>query len=226
VELALERYGILAALRARGFSDLKLQIRPDDPAQQELLIDGEKGGARHRLIEAVVRRKHVEPSGGLTHPPLELLSLEWLLLQDPTEPFSLRRPRMPGQSHPGLGMLREVVELLRQLCLRIELDGVVFHPSHYHVAALGAGHGRFLDPVVQGRFDAMRAALSGLDFASASSLLESAQVGLEDGTPISWQPADFAAPVSPRLHAYLESAGYEAARQAARDTRLAVRTSK
>jgi acetoin utilization deacetylase AcuC-like enzyme len=217
VELAFERYGIFDALRARGFSDLRVTVEPDDPDHQRVFVDGRKAGARHLLIETVLRKRRIVARDRSALPSLEMLSVEWLLLQDPTEAFSLRRPRLPGQSHPGLGLLPEIVELLRQICRRLDLDGVLFQPSHYHVAALGADHGRFLDPAVQGRFDAMRAALAERDLADASLLLESGQVRDRAGSRLSWQPAAFAAAVSPPLIEYLESPAYETERRAARE---------
>lgn len=215
VELALERYGILAALRERGFGNLRVKLQPADPDRQRLSIVGRAGNKSYLLLDLIVRRRDVEAPVEIGPPPLDMLSIEWLTLQDPTASFSLRRPRLPGQEYPGLGLVREVVEMLYQACRRLELDGIVIHPAHYHIAAVGAQHCFFLDPVVQGRFDAMRASLAELSLADASELIDRGV--LRDGTRVlSWVPGDFVVPVSERLRAYFEAPAYRQARAAAR----------
>jgi hypothetical protein len=134
----------------------------------------------------------------------------------PTAEFSLWRPRLPGQQHPGLGLLANVVEMFRQVSLRLDLDGVVFRPAHYHVAAVGAQRGWFLDPEVQGLFDALRDALADRGLAEASELIDSRRIRGRDGVALSWQPDDFVAPVSPRLRAYFDSPSYQQPRERAR----------
>lgn len=215
VELALERYGILGALRQRGFRDLRVKLQPADPDRQRLSIVGRVGDKAHLLLDLIVRRRSIEAPPEVGPPPLELLSIEWLTLQDPTASFSLRRPKLPGQEYPGLGLVREIVEMLYQACRRLELDGIVIHPAHYHVAAVGAQHCFFLDPVLQGRFDAMRASLADLSLADASELMDRGV--LRDGTrALSWVPGDFVVPVSDRLRAHFEAPAYRQARAAAR----------
>ena len=70
-----------------------------------------------------------------------MLSIEWLLLQDPTKTFSKSKPQLPGQEHPGLGMLRELLEMLYQACLRLELDGLIMQTM------FGAFHTDKIEPV-------------------------------------------------------------------------------
>ncbi len=211
VEMALEEYGLLEKLREKGFTDVQVNIDPEDREHQRLTVHGRKGvGRYHLLVDLVVRRlSRSAPEAMETEDALDLLSVKWLQLQDPTATFTFRRPRLPGQEHPGLGMVQEVMLMLYQACLRLELDGIVWHPSRYHIAALGEKQCFFVDPAVQGRFDALREALASYDLSRASVLLHGDRLKFGDGTPVKWDPADFVAPVSERLVAYFNSDAYK-----------------
>ena len=216
IEYALQRYGIFAGVEARGFVNVRLAWEPRDPERQLLRLYGNKAGREHILVELVLRRRFLRAPAGLAgESPLELLSLEWLLLQDPSRSFTLARPALPGQIHPGLNMVREVGELFLRVCLRLGLDGVINHPSHYHIAALAWPRMRFLDPQIEGRFRAMRELLADVPLHEASLA-----VAAGNG-PAPWQPADFVQPVSARLGDYLNATSYEQAAQAAKAALLA-----
>src|SRR5207249_4956501 len=105
-------------------------------------------------------------------PGLELLGVEWLLLQNPRARFTAARPALPGQRHPGLGMLRDAIALLVQVCHRLHLDGLTFTPSHYHLASQSTKYLRFRDPLDAATFDALLAALAGVPLAEATRRIE------------------------------------------------------
>ena len=215
VEYALERYGILEGLRQRGFSDLVVAIEASDPERQFVRIQGSRGGQQAMLLlELVVRRRFLKPSGE-EQARFELLSVEWLLLQDPSGSFSLERPRVPGQRHPGLGMAAEIQELLVQACRRLGLDGIVQRPSHYHHAAVAGREYRFWDPAAEGRMDALRQVLAPFSVAEASDMMEAGAVRLGDGSVVVWEPADLVLALSSPLTARWESAAYLRAREVA-----------
>ncbi len=131
--------------------------------------------------------------------------MEWLLLQNPRGTFSPYRPQLPGQSHPGLGELKETTALLMMACRRLHLDGILFVPSQFHVAWPGQHVVVFLDPEVQARFDALEELLGGLPFAEASlSLREGRVVDRTTGEAISWKPEPMILPVSDRAVSWAE----------------------
>ena len=213
IELALEKYGFLAKLRDKGFRDLRLGVDPGDRDRQRITIHGAKDHRHHLLMDLVVRRSTLPAPGGMEASGLlELVSVEWLQLQDPTAAFSLRHPRLPGQKYPGLGMVRDVIELLHQVCRRLDLDGVVMHPSQYHIAALAASECCFIDPNIQGAFDVVREATKEFDLETASRLIADDRLRASDGSIVSWVPGEFVAPVSPRICSYFASSGYKAQR--------------
>lgn len=214
VELALERYGLLGRLRRHGFDDLRVEVDPSQREHQIVRLTGrhEETGKSGRLVELVLRRRWLDfPRLGRR----ELLSLEWMLLEDPSADFHLERQALPGQEHPGLGLAAESIEMLVQACRRLGLAGIVARPAWYHSAAMAARVFRFLDPEAEGRFQAWTDALAGLGVAEAARALDAGRLR-EDGQPARWEPADHVLPVAEEVLAWFASEEY---RDAVADSR-------
>jgi hypothetical protein len=193
IELALERYGFLERLRKKGFDGLRVDLDLDDAGGHTVRILT-SGPDPVSLVELRVRRDR------RLIPGMELLSVEWLMLQNPRADFGPTRPGLPGQKHPGLGMLREASALLVLVCERLELDGMVVVPSHYHIAALTFGPFRFLEAEDQARFLAVREAVSGVRLLEAAHAIEEGRlVQVDEGKPFQWIPAPMVHGVSRAL---------------------------
>ena len=142
---------------------------------------------------------------------MELLSLEWLLLQNPRATFSNQRP-LPGQAYPGLGLLGDVASLLILICDRLRLDGLIFVPSHFHLAVKGKKYLRFIDPVDEAWFRAVYEAVEDLPLAEGSTAVaEGRVVDLASGKATRWHPMSMVLPISDRLHDLVEGEAYESA---------------
>ncbi len=207
IEMAFERYGILNRIRARGFVDLCIEVRPDDPDAQVVRISGSKAAASGAepllLIELVMSRRPLRaPHGELEY---EVLELEWLLMQDPTSEFSPTCQRLAGQKHPGLGMAHEVHQLLVELALQARLDGLLHHPAYYHTAVLTGREYNFLCPDAEGSFQALRRVLASMTLAEATRAVERGGVAFGDGRRFVWEPSARLRPASERLAAYFGS---------------------
>lgn len=206
VELLLEQSGFLDQLRARGFRRLRVDLDPSQGIGQTLRAVCEDRPEGELLVELRVDRSLA------TVPGHEVLDIEWLLLQNPRESFTERRPALPGQQHPGLGVLREVLGLLVVVCEKHGLDGIAFTAAHYHVAMLGRGLVRFLRPQDEARTRALGRALEGLPLAGAAAALEEGRVvAVADGSPVDWTAATMVLPVSERLRQRLFGEDYDAA---------------
>jgi acetoin utilization deacetylase AcuC-like enzyme len=205
LELMLERFGILEQLRARDFRAPTLQFELDHPLGPTLRIWSD-AGRQELLVELRVNRSTRALPGH------EVLVLEWLLLQNPRLPFDGSRRRLPGQNHPGLGLLREFFSLLVVLCETLELDGVLFTPSTYHVADLGSRLGSFVDPGQAALFRAMRVSLGGLGLDQASEAVAAGRLlDTRTGAPVTWTASPMVVPVSPALRARIAGPNYERA---------------
>ncbi|HEX5759059.1 MAG TPA: hypothetical protein VF121_07680, partial [Thermoanaerobaculia bacterium] len=206
VELLLERAGLLERLRARGFEQPTLDLQVGEPAGDTLRLWGD-AARRELLLELrLARDRH-------TLPGFELLRLEWLLLQDPRARFTPQRPPLPGQRHPGLGLLQDVAALLLLAVERLQLDGLVFVPSHYHLACQGKRWLRFVDPEEEGRFRSLQEALRGLPLAAATHAVAGGRVeesaAGEPGAPFAWRPAPMVLPLSAALRERVGGEEYE-----------------
>ncbi len=199
IEMALERFGLLDRLRARGFRELRVEVDVNDPMGHTLRILSGRD-APQVLVELRLRRDRATLAGH------DLLSVEWLRLQDVGTPFRAQRPLLPGQAHPGLGLLQDVASLLILGVERLGLDGLTFVSEHYHLAAQTSPHTHFLDPREEARFQAAQQALRGLGLHEASTAVaEGRVVDRRTGEPYRWHPARLVRPVSPDLKKRFES---------------------
>jgi len=212
LELTLERAGLLERARDLGFERPTLELDLDNPTGDTVRLYGDPS-RRELLIESRLRVDR----GAL--PGVALLRVEWLLLQNPRGHFTPERPPLPGQSHPGLGMLQDLIALFVLICDRLQLDGIVFVPSHFHIAAHGRKTTRFLSPVDEGLYRALEQALRPLPFAEAAAAVAAGRVvDTTTGQPVVWHPAPMVFPVSERLREQVTGEEYErlAAEEAAR----------
>lgn len=207
-ELALERTGFLDRVRRLGFPQPTLELDLDNPAGETVRMYGAPD-RQELLMELRVRRDRA------VLPGFELLRIEWLLLQNPRVGFTRERPRLPGQRHPGLGLLEDVVALLILVCDRLDLDGLYFIPSHYHLAAQSRRFLRFLEPRHEALFRELERLVDHLPLATATGLVDEDGLEHADGTPFELPNMAMALPVSDRLRERLMGDEYEAAVEAA-----------
>lgn len=203
LELTLERAGLLDRVRALGFERPTLEIDLDNPAGDTVRLFGDET-RRELLIELRVRIDRGELPG------FALLRIEWLLLQNPRAEFTHERPRLPGQALPGLGVSQDIIALLILACDRLQLDGLLFVPAHYHTASQGRKNLRFLDPEDEGLFRALEEPFHGLRLWEATGAIEGQRVvDAATGQPFPWRPMPMVLPVTDRLRARVEGEEYE-----------------
>jgi acetoin utilization deacetylase AcuC-like enzyme len=179
VEAQLERFGILAQLRNRGYAAPEVELHATTGLGPVVRVWGEAERV-HLLVELRLELDRRSLPG---HP---MLRLEWLLLQDPRASFTASRPPLPGQEHPGLGSLADVVAWLVTLCRALELDGILFRTDHWHVAALARRHLRFLSEEDARRFARVHETTRGLSL-------------LEAGAAAAWEEVPMVIPVGKGL---------------------------
>lgn len=207
-EVALERYGIFDKLRALGFAQPTLDFDLGSPAGDLIKIFGD-AEQKELVVEARLRRDRALVPG------FDVLSVEWLLLQNPRLSFSKDRPALPGQAHPGLGLLGEAMGLFVLIAERLHLDGVSFIPAYYHLAYQARGDLAFVSPEDEGMFRAMRRAVEKLPLKEASWALAKGQVVLlKTGQPIAWRPRPMLVALSEGLKAAAFGEAWEAAASA------------
>jgi len=203
LEHALHRYGILGQLRRMGYGPFRVQIRDEGVGQSARLLDLPSGEA---LIETVFERREIAGA--------PMLYVHWLALRNPRARFAPERPRLPGQEVPGLGLSREIMELLLRMAARLGLEGLAFRPAAYHLAFGSRNTLRFVDPARQGRFEALVEALRGLPVVEATLAVAEGRV-LLDGATYRWETDEMVKWLDQRPE---DRAGIDAARARSRFT--------
>jgi acetoin utilization deacetylase AcuC-like enzyme len=203
LELTLERSGVFDRLRSRGFAEPTVEMELGNPAGDTVRVYGDRD-QRELLMEVRLRVDRREIPG------LALLRIEWMLLQNPRLGFTADRPRLPGQKHPGLGLVSDIMALLVLACDRLQLDGLLFVPSHFHTASQGRKHLRFVHPEHEAQIRALEKALAGSGLAGASDAVAAGRlVDARTGERFEWRPMPMVLPVSEALHAHLNESEYQ-----------------
>jgi hypothetical protein len=204
VELLLERLGLLDQLRLRGFRHPSVEIDLSGSVGDTIRIWSEPDHSE-LLLEVRASRTSRVASG------CEVLVVEWLLLQNPRAHFGPYRQQLPGQKHPGLGLLKEVFGWLVVVAEVLELDGIYYVPSSYHVAIQSRRRVRFLDPVHEAWMRALEELFQGVSLAEASSTIADGRVVDEaSGYRLEWEGYPMVLPVSDRLIERVSGDAYDA----------------
>jgi hypothetical protein len=179
LELALERYGFLGALRRLGYGPFRVATDRVDVGDRVRLF-GSGAGEEHLLLESVMAKTSIE---GRSY-----LYLHWLTLRHPLAAFTRQRPQLPDQEVPGLGLSREVFEMCARIAVRLSLTGgVAMRPAWYHTAFAVRHDFRFADAARQGRFEALLRDLAGMPLLEATRAVTEGRVSL-DGETYRWSP--------------------------------------
>lgn len=174
VEYALEQYGILPYLRRLGYGRFRVDVQQDGE-RGRIRVFAHAGGREHLLVETVLEI--------ITLDEQRVLYVHWHTQRDSAR---LKRDALPGQEHPGLGLAQESRDLFGQMAIRLELEGVAFTPSYFHVAYLAREQSSFVELERQARFEAMLRDLKAHSMLDASRAVSEGRVEL-DGAPYAWE---------------------------------------
>lgn len=213
IKLAFEKYGIIESLRKSGFDNILYKMDTGDPFIHRLsLYDGKQ--APETMLAEVVLRKNVE---SITMPfddeingkKFSTLTIEWLSMQNPRAQFIKQRPRMPGQTHPGLGLASKIVEILLITVWRLGLAGLINIPDHYHNANLYSRIFFYIDPEMQARLIALGRDTAKYSLYEIAWAIEwGALLDKASGKPAEWVPSKQVVPMDSQLKKFFNSKKY------------------
>jgi len=182
MEHALFRYGIFEQLERVGYRHFRVAFDTAGLGERMRLY-GEADAREHLLVELVLEKRRVAGA--------DVLYVHWMSLRNPRAQFSERRPRLPGQDAPGLGLAREAGFMMARMAVRLGLSGVVIRPAHYHMAYAARHEFAFVDPRRQGRFEALVRDLGGLPLNETTTAMAEGRVRL-NGEPYAWEADEMA----------------------------------
>lgn len=178
IEYALARYGVLDHVRRLGYTKLVINIEPPDDVGQRVTVHGNADGQAHLLIDLIVKRDTAQGEPALV--------VHWLSLRNPRAAFVDGRKPLPGQEVPGLGLARDMGQLLGRMAERLGLPQVALRPAYLHSAYAARNHFHFCDPARQQRFISLLADLGDKPLSEITRALSEGRVRM-DGAPYAWE---------------------------------------
>jgi len=164
------------------------------------------------IVDLKIREGRLKPKDDLPFPAeffeFDFLVLEWLTLQNPLLSFSRKRPPLPGQEHPGLGLGRKVVDVFVYLARLTQKDGVLAFPAYFHNALLFARYFHFLNPEKQGEILAIEKAFPDIPFKHLAWIVYLNCLRKEGGEVYEWTAEEQVYPLNRALKDYFESKPY------------------
>ncbi len=153
IMLVLKRFKIIELLHEIGLDDISAEIDTTDPHTHRLYIYSGIARPSNIICELVLKKGPILEvnnfSPYLSECNPNLLHIEWLLLQNPRKNFPKDKPRLPGQSYPGLGLGAHLMQLLVFLAKRLQMDGLSCIPRFFHTAFMFTKKFKFVDPANQ-----------------------------------------------------------------------------
>ncbi len=146
----VKAFGLAEDMKKQGLQNLKIEIDTSDPYTHRLYAYAGKICDNNKICEMVLKQGPMHFSSGfLSQFPNKtpnFLQVEWLLLQNPTKQFDKKRPPLPGQKHPGLGVGDQMMQLMIIMTRRLHLEGIINKPRYFHTAFMFTKEFIFTNP--------------------------------------------------------------------------------
>jgi hypothetical protein len=180
---------------------------------QRLRIFHEEMNSENLIVDLKIREGRLSPKAYLNLPPEffehDYLILEWLTLQNPRLSFSERRPPLPGQQHPGLGLRKKVVDIFVYIARLLRKDGLLAFPAYFHNALLFSRFFSFLNPEKLAEVLAIKKTFPKIPFKHLAWIVYLNCLRQEDGRAYEWKAEEQVYPLRKEIRAYFESGVYK-----------------
>jgi len=211
----LKEFHIIEELEKRGLTNINTEIETSDSHTHKLYVYTGEPNPSNVICELVCKKGPLHFEKGLldSYPtiPMSFLQVEWLLLQNPRKKFSEERPRLPGQSYPGLGLGKHLMILLVIMAKAMGLDGIINKPHFFHTAFIFSQKFIFVDPCKQAEVEALNRDLlknySFYDLAWASNF--ECIINMKTHKKFIWEPEFLIYPMGKKISKYFSSKEYK-----------------
>lgn len=224
----LARAGIMDHLNKKGLTDPLIETEKDPAGIHRLRVFFGRSAPGRLLIDLRLSRLTYLPAGhrgtgAIGDGRINALAIEWICLQDPRARFTRERPRLPGQTYPGLGAVRFLAPLMKLFAADLGAGAVLDVPEHYHAAVMYSGSFRFADPEREGMLRAAVRDLRGFPLAAVSRAFSAGAVrDARTGTPVLFTPSEQVLPVADELVRHFSSREYRQRADAAAERTVLV----
>lgn len=210
----LDNVGLIKHLNSVGFNDIRVEIKKDENLINHLKIYYETINPDNLLINLRVSeskfvpdKRFLEETAGTT--VLDMVIIEWLSAQRPDKSFDSEKPQLPGQSSPGLGSLRYMMDLMYVVGDKLFLDGFMDIPDHLHGAIMYSRKFKFFNPSHEAILKAILRDLEKYSLTDLSwGMLTKTIIDESTGTPQVYDPSEQIFPVSRFMKNYFNSRKY------------------
>jgi hypothetical protein len=211
LERALRAYGLLQRVEER-VGPLELRVQCDDPYRPRLVLWSRRFYAP---VADVSLRKSIGAEVGLDDAlaTAPLLYVDSLLLQNPGRAFDWNRPPLPGQSHPGLALSGQILDLLLLMARRIGVEALALIPATFAAACVYERRFFFVDGAAQGRFLALKGAGQQRPRWLLAWAVELGCMRDARAQPIPFMPTPMLSPLSRRLIHHFDAREWDDALQ-------------
>lgn len=211
---SIQSIGLLKHLESMGFADILIDIDRDDCYINYLKLYWKDKTPEYQLLDLRVsehtfiphERFMEEGSGKVLY---DMILIEWLSAKNPLADFDDKRPQLPGQARPGLGILKYCFQLLYDVSSQVFKDGFLDIPTHMHGAVMYSKAFKFFDPVQEAIMRAAMRDLSNYSLADISwGVITETIIDLDKDQPAVYDPGEQIHYVSDRMRRYFESPKY------------------
>jgi hypothetical protein len=213
VQAVMGKKNFYREARNRGLLPLLFDLDCSDYPVQRLRIFHEEKDPDRLIVDLKIREGRLTPRPHLHLPTHffehDYLVLEWLTLQNPLLSFSEKRPPLPGQQHPGLGLRKKVVDVFVYLARLLRKDGLLAFPAYFHNAVLFSRFFGFLNPLKMAEVLAIEKAFPKIPFKHMAWIVYLNCLRQEDGRVYEWKAEEQVYPIRKELKEYLDSKKYK-----------------
>ncbi|QGU00329.1 hypothetical protein SYNTR_1735 [Candidatus Syntrophocurvum alkaliphilum] len=140
-----------------------------------------------------------------------MILIEWLSAKNPLANFDKNKPQLPGQSSPGLGILKYCFQLLQNISNEVFKDGFLDILDHMHGAIMYSKKFKFFDPVQEAILRAVMRDLKNYSLVDISwGVITETIIDLDKNAPAVYDPGEQVHYVSSRMENYFKSTKYVA----------------
>jgi hypothetical protein len=209
----LGKKGFFKEARKRSLWPLAFDFDSSEYPTQRLRIFLEEKQPEKLIVDLKIREGRLTAKDNTRIDPIfyncDFLFLEWLTIQNPLRSFSKKRPPLPGQAHPGLGLGKRVVDIFVYLAKLTRKDGLLAFPAYFHNALLFSRYFHFINPEKAAEVLAIEKALPDIPFKHLAWIVHLNCLRTAAGETYEWKAEELVYPLNKALKAFFESKGYK-----------------
>ena len=222
---------LLALLKSKGFDQLAIGIDVSDPYVHEIKLSDVSINNQLDYIGRVLIRHCVTAISSKDGPQdpstlklfqskftrhLDTLAIEWIVLQNPKTKFTAKRPQLPHQRHPGLGISKAFFQMLFSLASAKGRDCLIYFPDCFHNVYTLDSMFTFINPEFQGYYETLKRDLrKDLDTRGLAAVSWAIHLGClldisgEKPAKATWSPEELIHPLSQYVKDFLSCDEYQ-----------------